>query len=286
MDWGVVKFSQTKQINKKHFLGGIMMRRLITLFTILRVLIFTQTLVACPVCPPEPGCQPPTLDEVIIDGGGSPLIIDLEALVGVTECGQSWVKLPTTSASQIVEMTILLEEALYMNENQFGIYNYNGSGVAPSASEMLLVFDGNDGLGDSAEINFDLLAGTAWYDRNSNSIKDNDETVQIGSTFGFYLISPDIGCCISNPTFYSDELLNPDTTSSEHGLIYDVSEISSAIERNPDVVVAFEDLLVCHTDCDFDDIVVGVKGVSPVPEPATVILLGAGGLVLLRKRSS
>lgn len=262
------------------------MRRLITLLTILRVFIFTQTLVACPV-PPEPGCLPPTLYDVIVDGGGSPYVIDLEALQGVTECGESWVELPTTSSSQIVEMTILLEEADYMNENQFGIYNYSGPGVTPSVSEMLLVFDGSDGAGDLVEINFDLLTGTAWYDRNSNSIKDSGETANVGSIFGFYLNSPDIGCCIFNPTFYSDELLNPDTTTSEHGLIYDVSGITGAIERNPDVVVAFEDLLVCHTDCDFDDIVIGIKGASPlnpVPEPATVILLGAGGLLLLKKR--
>ena len=261
------------------------MKRHIILISILCACIFTNNLVACFVPPGEPDCpdcSPPTLDEVI---GGSPLVINAEPLKGVTESGYSWVKLSSTDQTQIVA-TILLEEAAYANQNKVGIYNYNGPGVAPSSSEKLLILNGSDEVGDTADVQFDLLTTSAWYDRNGNSIKEPGETAHIGNIFGFYLISPDIGCGICNPTFYTDELLNPDTTTTEHGLIYDTGHITGAIIGDPDVVVAFEDLLMYHADCDYDDMVVGVTGVTPVPEPATLLILGLGGLVLLRKHIS
>ncbi len=253
------------------------MKRHIILISILCACIFTNELMACPV---PPDCTPPTLDEVV---GDSPLVVDVEPLKLVTESGCSLVELSGAGQTQIVA-TILLEGADYLNK--FGIYNYNGCGVAPSESEKLLIFKGSDGVSDTAYVLFDLLTMSAWYDRNCNSIKEPDETAHIGSTFGFYLISPDAGDGICNPTFYTDELLNPDTTTIEHGLIYDTSYITGAIVGDPDVVVAFEDLLIYHTDCDYDDMVVGVTGVTPVPEPATVFILGIGSLVLLKKRIS
>ena len=261
------------------------MKSHINLITVLCACIFTNSLMACVVPPEEPGCpdcSPPALNEVV---SGSPLVVDIEPLKGVTESGYSWVKLSSTDQTQIVA-TILLEEAAYANQNKVGIYNYNGPGTAPSSSEKLLILNGSDEVGDTADVQFDLLTNSAWYDRNGNSIKEPGETAHIGSIFGFYLISPDNGEGIYNPTFYTDELLNPDTTTAEHGLIYDTGHITGAIKGNPDVVVAFEDLLIYHADCDYDDMVFGVTEVTPVPEPATLLILGLGGLVLLRKRRS
>lgn len=149
---------------------------------------------------------------------------------------------------------------------------------------MLLLFKGRDGVSKSATITFDLPSGIAWYDRNANSIKEPGETANTGSTFGFYLISPDRTWGLCNPIFYTDELLNPDTTTIEHDLIYDIYHITGAIQGNPDVVVAFEDLLARHADWDYDDMVITATGITPVPEPATVMLLGLGSLALLKKR--
>jgi len=260
------------------------MKRLSILISVLSVCLFTNNLKAHPVWPHEPGRSPPRLYDIIVDGGGSPLIIDTKPLKKVTESEYSWVKLSSTMPAQTAVATILLEEAAYASQNKFGIYNYNGPGVAPSASEKLLILTGSDEVADTAIVQFDLLTGIAWCDRNNNSIKESGETAHIGSTFGFYLISPDVGCGISKPTFYTDELLNPDTRATEHGLIYDTRHVTGAITGNPSVVVAFEDLLLWHSDLDYDDMVVGVSGVTPVPEPATLFLLGLGSLALLKKR--
>lgn len=252
------------------------MKRLTVLLAVCSSFMFADSAMACPV--------PPTLDTVLSDEGGSLLVTDMGLLAGIAECGQSYVYLTDLTAPETAVATILLEAAAYAQQNEFGIYNYNGAGVAPSASEMLLIMQGTDAMPRSATIQFDLVGGIAWYDRNSNSTQDPGETATIGSTFGFYLNSPDSGGGISNPTFYTDESLNPDTTAVEHGLIYDTRYVTGAITGDPDVVVAFEDLLECHSDHDYTDMVVGVSDLAPVPEPATLTLLGLCSLALVRKK--
>jgi hypothetical protein len=224
---------------------------------------------------------PPTLDEVV---NGSMLVTDMSLLTGIAHSGQSYVSLTDLTKPATAVATILLESAAYAGKNQLGIYNYNGLGVAPSASQMLVLFKGSAAAPSSATVEFDLAGGLAWYDRNSNSVRDAGETASIGTTFGFFLISPDNYKGICNPTFFTDEKLNPDTKKTEHGLIYDTRHITGAISGDPDVVVAFEDLLAGHADWDYDDMVVGVSDVAPVPEPMTIALLGLGSLVFIRKR--
>jgi hypothetical protein len=252
------------------------MKRLTVLLAICSSLMIADSVMATPV--------PPELDTVLSDGGGSLLVTDMGLLAGISECGESYVYLTDLTPPETAVATILLEAAGYAQQNEFGIYNYNGDGVVPSASEMLVIMQGTDAMPRSATIQFDLAGGIAWYDRNSNSVQDAGETATIGSTFGFYLNSPDSAGGISNPTFYTDESLNPDTTAVEHGLIYDTRHVTGAITGDPDVVVAFEDLLECHSDHDYSDMVVGISDVAPVPEPATIALLGLSSLALLRKK--
>lgn len=227
---------------------------------------------------------PPTLDVVLSDDGGSPLVTNMSLLEGIVASGQSYVTLTDLTTPETAVATLLLEAAAFANQNQFGIYNYNGVGVAPSASEMLLLFDGSASVPLSATIDFDLAAGTAWYDINSNGVEDPGETASVGTTFGFYLISPDSYHKVTNPTFYTDRLLNPESGKPLHGAIYDVGQVTGAIVGDPDVVVAFEDLLDKHADWDFSDMVIGVSDVSPVPEPATIALLGLGSMAFLKRR--
>lgn len=97
-----------------------------------------------------------------------------------------------------------------------------------------------------------------------------------GNSFGFYLSDS------TTPiTYYSNDLLNKD--GLDHMLAYrgndsDVVKLpglSPGIWSTSEYILGFEDVLG-GGDFDYDDMVVMVESVAPVPEPATLLLLGAG----------
>jgi len=170
---------------------------------------------------------------------------------------------PETSLS-----TLLLEYAAY--ESGFGIYD-------PITLNRLQVFDGDAEpafpLLTQTEVEFDLILGTATI---TASYKPSlvGTSAYIGTLFGFYLDAN-----ASGTIYYTESSLNPDSAS--HGLIYNTSDAN--------VIVAFEDLPASSwvgLEPDYDDFVVQVTDVSPVPEASTMLLFGSGlsGLMYLARK--
>jgi hypothetical protein len=107
----------------------------------------------------------------------------------------------------------------------------------------------------------------------------------LSEAFGFYLATP------QNNVFFSQSNLNPggaDRSYAYRGtgvqFVGGPAAVLGTIFGVNDAILAYEDLL--SGDNDFQDFVVLVRGVAPIPIPAAGLLMlsGLGGLALFARR--
>jgi hypothetical protein len=169
---------------------------------------------------------------------------------------------------------IIIEIAGFSGANTFGIYNPNDTskrfeiwnGAACPGSRGSLFFNG------SGEFIFDPLPGA-------------ERTGNIGSdTFGFYLDGP-------GGTFFSDAAQNPNgdeqmVAFAGGGRSADFLGLGSAPWESGEFVIAWEDKAYAGSDQDFNDMVLIIESIFPVPAPGVPALLGLGlALIGLRRKA-
>jgi hypothetical protein len=224
------------------------------------------------------------------DGPGNSLQEQLNAItVGGpnidTVNDQTGYQLFTNTATGSSIASFMFEIAGFASTNKFGIYNQNG--------DKALLFDGVNDSGDRSVVDF-LADGSVSVSTKGLSPGYSSPTVDrdyanFGNVFGYYLERGD------GTTFYTENSRNQG--SYQQAVVYQGNNQTqlklagkSAGTFTPDeYIVAFEDLTRAgSTDSDFNDMVVMVESVKPVPEPATLAGLGlvAGALGLKGRRKA
>lgn len=171
--------------------------------------------------------------------------------------------------------TLIIEIAGFANTNAFGIYDVS------NPANYVELFDGAAGAGSQAIVNI-MATGEVRVNLSGTG------TFFADNAFGFYLDVPQAG-----ERWSSDTALNSDGTDHMVAFAGNDTDVlalpgfAPGLWQSTEYILAFEDL-ANGGDGDFNDFVVMVASVVPVPEPETLILfaLALAGVVGLRRRGA
>lgn len=199
--------------------------------------------------------------------------------VNKDQTGYDWF---TNTATGNATGSFMFELGDYAPENVFGIYNSKG--------DKIQLFDGINDRGDSTILTF--LEGGKVSTITQQFAPDADDPTPVGNIyqdfgneFGFYLTNK------KGQTFYTQNSRNKG--GYQQAVVYqgDDETVMKLPGKAPgtftdnEFIIAFEDVwLGGNTDSDFNDLVVMVESVEPVPEPATMAGLGLVGAAMVGLR--
>lgn len=174
--------------------------------------------------------------------------------------------------------TILLELAGFADLNTFGLYDANDPG------HRFEVFAGRLGAGATASLSFQQISGGVQITMSIiGSPAPTRSTIFLSEAFGFFITTPE------GNTFHTQSSLNADGADHSYayrgeGQWFQRGGAQGTQFGTSDAILAYEDLV--NGDRDFQDFVVLVRGVEPIPLPAAAWLMisGLAGVAGFRRR--
>jgi hypothetical protein len=172
-------------------------------------------------------------------------------------------------------------------QNVYEVYNGLYGTPYTSSSQLIQVSDSLDNLWTETNGQVFLEFRAAGYSQELGYFYNGSYTALISAiNNGYNYITINMNVLNGGPfswvdktsggTWYSNDLLNSDI--KDHFIAFTTPNAG-------EYILAFEDLNNLG-DKDYNDLIIRVKQVAPVPEPSTFLLVSAGiiGVCLMRKR--
>lgn len=179
--------------------------------------------------------------------------------------------------------SFMFEVAGFAGYNEFGIYKQS------NPLKRATLYSGINDWGDRTVVDFlangSLSVSTKGLAPDYEGPTVDSTYADFGNAFGFYVTNG------NGKTFYSDDLLNPGEKAQ--ALIYQGDNATTlelpgkapGLFVDSEYIIAFEDgSRKFGADGDFNDLVVMMESIQPVPEPATLAGLGLVGSLLAFSR--